>query len=555
MVAIKHIAPTFTEEDARRIADELYGIQVEPRALPGEHDRNFHLKAANGAEYVLKISHAAEQRDLLDLQNAALAHLAAHAPTLALPRVQATLAGEPLATTPGADGATHFVRLLTYVPGRLFAVTHPHTPELLHSLGTLLGTMDRALLDFTHPAADRELKWDIPRAAWIRDYLHHIAAPARRTLVERLFAKFERDALPLLPDLRASVIYNDANDYNIVVDVHERGQHRVVGVIDFGDMTRTTTVCELAIALAYAMMDKPDPLAAGAHVIAGYHDALPLTEIELAALYPLALARLCVSVTNSAYQQSIDPANEYLQISDRPAWELLERLAEIPASLAHYTFRHACGLPAVPTAPAVVHWLTDHRAELGRLVEPDLATEPAVIFDLSIGSRDLGNVPDFEDADTFTRNLFAQMEAEGARVGIGRYNETRPIYTTDAYKIAGNDGPEWRTVHLGLDVFMAAGAPVFAPLDGMVHSFRNNDAPKDYGPTIILEHSVDIDAGDIDAGALTFYTLYGHLSLDSLDGLSVGMPVARGARIARMGDETVNGDWPPHLHFQIITDL
>ncbi|HEY7833217.1 MAG TPA: aminotransferase class III-fold pyridoxal phosphate-dependent enzyme, partial [Ktedonobacterales bacterium] len=95
---------------------------------------------------------------------------------------------------------------------------------------------------------------------------------------------------------------------------------------------------------------------------------------------------------------------------------------------------------------------------------------------------------------------------------------------------------------------MEPGSPVYAPLDGVVHSLQNNAAPRDYGPTIILRHTVD-------AGRLTFYTLYGHLSLDSLDGLREGMVVTRGTEIARIGDEQVNGGWPPHVHFQLIADL
>lgn len=114
-----------------------------------------------------------------------------------------------------------------------------------------------------------------------------------------------------------------------------------------------------------------------------------------------------------------------------------------------------------------------------------------------------------------------------------------------------NDGPQWRTLHTGLDLFMEPGSPVLAPLDGIVHSFQNNAAPLDYGPTIILQHTV---TGEDDE-PLTFYTLYGHLSLASLDGLHEGKPLARGAVFAQIGEMGVNGGWPPHLHFQIITDM
>jgi 4-aminobutyrate aminotransferase-like enzyme/Ser/Thr protein kinase RdoA (MazF antagonist) len=551
MVAIKHQAPAFTTADAVSIA-HIFGVsgELQPQPLPGEHDQNFLLTSDDGERYVLKLSHAAERREILDLQNAALAHLAGRAPSLTLPRSCPTIAGDGslIASITSPDGAAHYARLLTYVPGKLLAETRPHTPALLRSLGTLLGALDAALQDFAHPAAERELKWDLARTGWIRDYLQHIPSPARRALVERFLALYEAEVLPVLPNLRTSVIYNDANDYNVLVGRDDQGKHCAVGVIDFGDMTRTATVCELAIGTAYAMLGKPDPLAAAAHVVAGYHAAYPLTEPELAVLYPLICARLCISVVNSAYQRVVDPANDYLQVSDAPAWAVLERLAEQNHALAHYTFRAACGLPPCPATPAIIGWLEAHDGTFGRVVEPALNGPDAVVLDLSIGSPDLGTGADIADTAAFTRLLFATMREAGAVVGIGRYDEPRPIYTSDAYRVEGNDGPEWRTLHTAIDLFMEAGAPVYAPLAGVVHSFHNNAAPRDYGPTIVLEHAVE-------GGALTFYTLYGHLSLDSLDGLYEGKPVAQDERIARIGDETVNGQWPPHLHFQLIADM
>src|SRR5258708_19123945 len=97
---------------------------------------------------------------------------------------------------------------------------------------------------------------------------------------------------------------------------------------------------------------------------------------------------------------------------------------------------------------------------------------------------------------------------------------------------------------------MDEGSAIYAPLDGIVHSFRNNDVPLDDGPTIILQHTVEHDGS-----SLTFFTLYGHLSLDSLDGLYEGKPIAAGSVLARIGDYPINGGWPPHLHVQIMTDL
>ncbi|MFL5628300.1 MAG: phosphotransferase, partial [Ktedonobacteraceae bacterium] len=503
----------FTVEDASKIAFTLYGLQAEACPLPGELDHNFRLQTTAGQEFVLKIAHAGQQKDILDLQNKAMAYLAAHNPSLLLPQVCATSTGESMGIITASNGMTHFVRMLTYIPGRLLAEVKPHTPELLYSLGQTLGKLDDTLQGFRHTAAQRTLKWDLQHTLWIRDYLQHIAAPERRAIVENFVEQFETHVMPVLPRLRQSVIHNDANDYNVLVNPAAfvgAGFTPALSVIDFGDMVHTYTVCELAIAAAYAMLGKPDPLRAAAQVVAGYHAAFPLSEVELEVLYPLICSRLSISVVNSAYQQKVEPHNVYLTISEAPAWSLLEQLAHIHPRLAHYTFRHACGLPPCPSTSAIINWLTSHAGTFSSVVEPDLRTANTVIFDLSVGSRELGNLQNVSDLVWFNQHIFGRMQAAQSSVGIGRYNEVRQIYTSDAYKIEGNNGPEWRTVHVGLDIFMEPDSPVLAPLDGIVHSFHNNVAQLDYGPTIILQHTVA-------AGQLTFFTLYGHLSLDSLD--------------------------------------
>jgi 4-aminobutyrate aminotransferase-like enzyme/Ser/Thr protein kinase RdoA (MazF antagonist) len=550
MLNVNHPSLVFTIQDASHIAFELYGLRVEACTLPGERDYNFHLKTEVGQEFVLKVAPSGERKEVLDLQNKALEHLVAHDPSLALPQVCVTTTGEKVTEITSAGGTKHFVRMLTYVPGRLFAETKPHAPELLHSLGSILGRMDRALQDFSHSAAERTLKWDLPRAPWIRDYLQYIKQPDRRAIVEHFLSQFESQVLPVLPTLRTSVIHNDANDYNVLVGYAGAGTRQVMSVIDFGDMVHTYTVCELAIAAAYVMLNKADPLTAAAHVVAGYHETFPLSEPELELLYPLICTRLCISVVNSEYQQKIEPHNEYLTISEQPAWALLEQLADVHPRLAHYTFRYACQLPACPSSGALIQWLENNGDKIGRVVEPDLRVANKVIFDMSVGSREPGNLAELYDVELFTRHLFDRMKAAKSSAGIGRYNEARLIYTGDQYKLEGNNGSEWRTVHLGLDVFMAAGSMVLAPLDGIVHSFRNNDSLLDYGPTVILQHTV----GDKDE-QLTFFTLYGHLSVDSLDGLYEGKIIAQGTPFARIGTREVNGGWPPHLHFQIITDM
>ncbi len=545
-VSVKFELPPFSADDAARIARECFGLQGTLTPLPSERDQNFHLCTDSGQEFVLKIANATEQREILDLQNKAMQHILAHASSVRVPHVCRT-AGEEIVTTRAADGAKHFVRLLSFVPGKLFAYVNPHTPELLRSLGRTLGTLDSALQTFSHSAADRPLKWDLRRAGWIREYVSRIADAKRRATVERLLAQFAEEVAPALTTLRSSVIYNDANDYNILVTDEHPDRRRVAGLIDFGDMLFSNTVSELAVACAYAMLRKSDPIAAAAHIVAGYHENFPLTEREMELLFLLIRTRLAVSVTNSNYQREVEPNNKYLQVTDTDAWTLLEQLERVHPRFACYAFRNACGLPPCPQNAPVVRWLKESAQAVGRLVEPDLKSTSTVTFDLSAGSLEIANPAEFADLEGFTQKLFSRMRKADAAAGIGRYDEARLVYTSGLFQSEGNDGPEWRTVHLGLDIFMQPGSLVFAPLDGIVHSFRNNAGVLDYGPTIILQHPV--------ARGVTFYTLYGHLSADSLDNLHEGMPVKQGARIAAIGDVGVNGGWPPHLHFQIITDL
>jgi 4-aminobutyrate aminotransferase-like enzyme/Ser/Thr protein kinase RdoA (MazF antagonist) len=546
MAFLEHGAPRLPAAEAVRIARELYGLTATAQALPGEYDDNFHLRAAPGGEFTLKVMRAGVEPELVALQCGALAHAAEQATVPSLPRVQKTLAGQAVGAAQVSDGTERLVWMLTYVPGRLLAETRPHSAELLYSLGQFMGRLDAALAGFSHPAAERELKWDLARAGWIRGCLHYVSDPERRKLVERLFSLYENEVEPALPGLRRSVIHNDANDYNVLVELSRREPRQVVSVIDFGDMLRTQTAGEPAVAAAYALLGKTDPLAAAASVVAGYHSAFPLDEKEIALLFPLICARLCVSVVNSAYRRTLEPGDPYVTISEAPAWAALERLASVHPRFAHYAFRQACGLTPVPHSQPVADWLRA-QAPFSPVVDVDLRQASSTVFDLSVGSLLVGADPQAAETAALTETLFGELRRRGARVGIGRYDEARPLYRGPAFGKGGHPTDEHRTVHLGIDLFVEPGTPVHAPLEGSVHCLANDAAHKDYGPLIILKHAVGEGTG--------FFTLYGHLSEESLSKLVPGQRIERGERIATVGAPPANGDWPPHLHFQLIVDL
>ena len=535
--------PSFSEADGARLALELYNVSGPVKELTSERDQNFLIECETGELFVLKIAATAELLETLEFQNAVMAHLGQRVTSGFIPQIRKTNSGEEIAIVDGHNGSTHFVRLLSYYPSALLAEVKTHPPELLHGLGCFLGEIDKALEGFTHMAAQRDLKWDLQKALWIKDYTHHIENPDRRAIVENCIREFETRVMTHAAGLRRSVIHNDANDYNVLVTDDGSGQMVIAGIIDFGDMLHTYTASEVAVAAAYAMLDKDDPLAAAAAIVAGYHQVFPLSEPELEVMYSLICMRLAVSVTNSALQQKLHPDNKYLLVSERPAWDLLQKLGDVDPSLPHYLFRHACKLEPCPQQTGIVEWLDLNAGTFAPVVDADF--ERSIVFDLSVGSAEFGDPDELADTDAFTAKIFMRMKATGVRVGIGRYNEARLLYTSDVFK--SNDG-ERRTIHIGIDLFMKAGSPVFAPLDGVIHSFANNAAPLDYGPAIIVEHEEE-------RGRVRFFTLYGHLSEDSLEGLHPGKRVKRGDRIASIGAPPANGGWPPHLHFQIICDM
>lgn len=538
--------------DAVNIGRERYGLSASAQPLPSERDQNFLLTDESGARFVLKIANPSERREFLEFQHSVLDHLHRNLERARVPRICRTTQDEELCQIQLGDGAHRLVRMLSYLPGQLLAHFKPHSTPLLKSIGSLFGDLDRALFDFSHPEAKRILKWDLQGASWIKDHLDGIQNPAHQALVDYFIDYFEEQIARLIPSLRTSLIHNDGNDYNLLVEQDQLGDAAVTALIDFGDMVHSYTVAEPAVACAYSMLGKHNPLDAARNIIAGYHTAFPLTEVEVEALYGLILLRLCVSVTNSAREKRLKPDDHYQTVSEAPAWALLAKLKEISPSLAHYSFRAACNLPPCPAGVRVVEWLKTNSDQIGPVIEPDLKGPHKIVIDLSADSIDFGELADLLDMEKLTLAVFDRMRQTGAKVAIGRYNEARLVYTSDLFKTTGDTGASSaitsRTIHIGLDLFEEAGSRVFSPLKGTIHSFQNNDAPLDYGPTIIVQHrSAD--------RLVTFFTLYGHLSEESLEGLYPGKPVEKGEEIARVGSYPTNGGWSPHLHFQIIVDL
>jgi Ser/Thr protein kinase RdoA (MazF antagonist) len=302
-----------------------FGFDGELVPLPGELDRNFALGG-----YVLKLHAPGTDPGSLDLQDAAMEHVAARAPAVATPRLVRARDGSPRIALDGGG----FARVLTWVPGTPWGRAEAaHGAEALRSLGRAVAGLDAALNGFEHPRLDRPLRWNMLGAADLRG-----AAAAADPVLER-FAERIHPALAALP---AQAIHNDANEHNVMIGA----DGRVTGLIDFGDLCRAPRSCGLAVACAYAMTTLAVPEREVLPLVAGYHEVVPLAPEELALLPDLIRTRLAMSVALAAIQRAEQPDNEYLLISQRGVTALLARLGTVPPELDVLRLRAACGYEA-----------------------------------------------------------------------------------------------------------------------------------------------------------------------------------------------------------------
>ncbi|MEO3405820.1 peptidoglycan DD-metalloendopeptidase family protein [Mucilaginibacter sp. CAU 1740] len=190
----------------------------------------------------------------------------------------------------------------------------------------------------------------------------------------------------------------------------------------------------------------------------------------------------------------------------------------------------------------LANYVNNHPEAIGKVVDFDAANDRLFQLDLTAANKEL-TVELINNTGLFSQWVNDKLRDNNCHYGIGGYMEHRTIY---AFSSHFDTEDEPRRLHLGVDIWGNAGTTIYAPLDGIVHSYQNNNHLGDYGPTIILQHNLD---------GLELYSLYGHLSRESLSGLYVGMPISRDQQIATLGDIEENGNWPPHLHFQLMFDM
>ena len=357
--------PRFTAAEAADIAARLFGIAGEASELGSERDQTFLVDDGSGGA-VLKISNAGEDAAVLDLETQAILHALRVDPGLPVARPLRGRSGY-VAAVDGPDGP-HHVRLFERVRGGA-ALGGELDDGALRDYASTHARLTLALRGFFHPAAGRELLWDLAHTPRLRPLLGAHGDVRRRRLAEAAIDRFEARVAPVWPRLRAQVVHGDLNLDNVLLD--ER--RRIAGIVDFGDCSHSALVGDFAVGLASLLRGRSgdDVFRAARVAIDGFASRLPLEAAELAVLGDLVAARLAAIVTISAWRVERYPENAaYIQAWDATSWPLLELLVSTDADAV------AAELGADRPPPATDALATRRRRALGPALTPPTYRRP-----------------------------------------------------------------------------------------------------------------------------------------------------------------------------------
>ena len=500
-----HRRPDVDAPEAARLLREAFGVEGELFELISHQDRNFRVTTASGARFVLKVAREGLGTDALEAENAAMLRAAAAGLPFEVPVPQPARDGSLIARVRTARGAEHDLRLVTWIESEVLAEDRHLPASFLRAHGAMAARIALAMRGFDHPALDRALQWDVRHAdAVVAALAPHAGTPGRRELLESAMARADGVLTSLAPGLRVQAVHQDVTDINTVARRDRSGQPVPSGLIDFGDLSRTWLAAELAVTMAAdAFHALEAPLQAAREIARGFLALLPLAEAELAALWPMVVARSCAVAISGDQQAAIDPDNAYVASVRDEEWAALEAVAAVPFALAEAVFREVAGLrPGRSWAvPAVV-------------VPPIASLAGASVLDLSTTSDALAAAGAGDPAVSAAAILAA------GPLAIGRLGEAR---LADAVP---NAMAEPETVQLGVDVFTAAGTAVVAPVAGSLRRIADG--------VVIAADGFDLVLGGVEAEAL------------------------EGARVAAgdpVGHVAASPDrLPPRVHLQLVLE-
>ena len=303
LLALETSPPCFSAEAAAAFARDIFGIDGPAKPLYGERDQNFRITPAQGPGIILKILSPTELESAVDFQTIVLDHIQAMDPSLPVPRVRRTLAGDAYAFVKDAADTPHMVRALDFQPGRVMDDVEP-TPALLRDVGAQLARLDRALANVFHPGMGQKIVWDLRAIEILRPSAALIEPAQDRALVEAVLERFLAFR-PHLGRLRHQPVHNDLHPGNMLVDADAT---RLTGMLDFGDMIHAPLIFDIAVTAAETVVTSLDPITYATEIVAGYDAVNPLQPEEFGALFEAIIARHALAATIMAWRKQNDPA-------------------------------------------------------------------------------------------------------------------------------------------------------------------------------------------------------------------------------------------------------
>lgn len=444
--------PNLTIEDAAEILLSVYGLKGELRELGSQQDRNFKIEIATQS-YVLKISRIEYPIIELEAQNAVLQHLASMHDSdidnaVVFPTVIPCKSGDLIGSA-NVAGEQYHVRLLTFVKGETLTARKYLSGAAISELGALAGRVARDLSDFTHPGVLRSSQWDLAHAETVVPLL--LQGDITSDLATQILAAVEEvkhRLAPVKPRLRIQPIHHDITDDNVVGHRNVSGSVLPYAVIDFGDMTKSWLIAELATTCASLLHHgEKDPFSI-LPAVRAFHAVYPLNKDELVALWPLIVARASVLLAASYQQLKIDPDNSYAEANAAHERAIFDVATSVPFELMEIAIFQALDIGPIEK----------HRADT-KLLLPSLDLTSAKVVDLSISNAE------FVAGNWETNGIEKQILLDAAYdtgSSLTRYGEYRLTRT----QINSRVEPESFALHIA--VCAPAGTEVVAPFEASV---------------------------------------------------------------------------------------
>ena len=495
--------------------------------LNSERDVNLLIKGAGTKQYVVKISNPKESLAQLEYQDLLINHLRQ---SIQLRNIYPEIFHKKILFYKDRNERGCAVRILTYIEGDMYAKSK-NSDDTEKSLGKLLALQSNQLQSFIKNQAIRSFEWDPSDIRWTKKFIN-LFKGANKNIIKNTIDEHEKFVFKNIKNLKHAVTHGDPNDYNIVVK-----KEKIIGFIDFGDSIYAPVINDLAISLSYALMGNNNLYKSLQNIVGTYNEFYKLSDQDIYSLLALIKSRLVITLVMAAKQRKKYPDNKYLSISENNAWGLIYKLDKVDPYFFIAVIRDICNSEPILNFSKKIQLFKSQ--QFGNLFDFDLNNVNKKIVNFDKSSFLLKTNPSNKKLDNLVEKFLKK------NIGIGLYKEKRKVYKSNHY-ISSLNPLKRRDIHLGIDIFVEKNTPIKSPLNGKVIILHNNNFKYDYGPTVILEHKIN---------NYFFFTLYGHLSKKCLKKLKVGQIVKKGEWIGEIGDYKINGNWPPHLHFQIMTSL